>query len=229
MSFGAQTALRCQPTPEGTAINLLWDVFESDNGYVIYHSTDGKNYKKLVHLGKGSSKYLHTGLKPGETHYYKLAVIDTDGTESPPSPPIGVTCAYPVYKERTQFFTQQSYFEPPKESTPPLTVNAKKDGELILSWKTASTDMGYVIYHSTNKLGPYNRLVRLPKGSTTYIHKGLGSGETHYYRIGFLDDLGVEYALSETIEATTTTLSGTKKKKLERPKAHTIRTDDKKS
>ncbi|MCF7898340.1 MAG: hypothetical protein K9L31_00110 [Candidatus Pacebacteria bacterium] len=65
---------------------LSWGVFQattssSFSSYKLYHSTDGVNYSVLTDITNPSINYYHHIISTGtsSTHFYKLAVEDTDG------------------------------------------------------------------------------------------------------------------------------------------------------
>lgn len=65
---------------------LSWAVFQattssSFSSYKLYHSTDGVNYSVLTDITNPAINYYHHTISTGtsSTHFYKLAVEDTDG------------------------------------------------------------------------------------------------------------------------------------------------------
>ena len=53
---------------------LKWKGSTFAGTYVIYVSTDGKNYKKLAEVKKGTLQYTHKKLKAGTGYYYRVTV-----------------------------------------------------------------------------------------------------------------------------------------------------------
>lgn len=63
-------------------------------------------------------------------------------------------------------------------------VTARGYKSINLSWYKVYGAKGYAIYRSTSKNGPYNKIATIKNsGTTTYIDKGLKTGQTYYYQL----------------------------------------------
>ena len=78
----------------GTAVILLWTRNRERDiaGYNIYRSsTSGSGYQKINSSLNKWSLYVDRNVKPGETYYYVITAVNTEGGESGYSNEFGVT------------------------------------------------------------------------------------------------------------------------------------------
>jgi hypothetical protein len=168
-------------TSDGTAVNIKWATAPSDCGYAIYHSRDGINFERLVHLRSGINRYTHKGLKVGEKHFYRVVTYDSLMNEIPISDPMAIICR--------------------KTKKLPLRARLLHENTIELSWDTVPTDKSYIIYHSTDNIH-FEKLAELSAGTSTYIHK-VDDGKKHYYKISIIDVNDVESPKSVAVECDT--------------------------
>lgn len=63
-------------------------------------------------------------------------------------------------------------------------VSARGYKSINLSWYKVYGAKGYAIYRSTSKNGPYSKIATIKNSATTtYIDKGLKTGQTYYYQL----------------------------------------------
>jgi hypothetical protein len=81
-------------------------------------------------------------------------------------------------------------------STAPQTVQVPLAGvgthSAALSWSETSVVVGYFIYRSQMKGGPYTRLNASPVGTMLYVDNTVQSQQTYYYVVTAVDSNGVE-------------------------------------
>jgi hypothetical protein len=65
-----------------------WESYPNDEGYIIYHSTDGRKYERIAELQKGVSSFTHKHMVPGSEHWYRMSILYSTGKESPMSKPV---------------------------------------------------------------------------------------------------------------------------------------------
>ena len=161
-----------------TIINLSWNVPSNNGGdtitgYRIDVSTDGSSFTTLV-TSQTETSYSHTGLSAGSRRYYRVYAINSAGTST----------AYTSGNEITDNIPSS-----------PRSLSAVASGENIinLSWNVPSnnggdTITGYRIDVSTDG-SSFTTLVT-SQTSTSYSHTGLDAGDTRYYRVYAINNIG---------------------------------------
>ena len=145
-----------------TSIRVSYPVVPGATGYHIYSATskDG-TYKKLATTTDTS--YVHTGLTPGKTYYYKVnayRMLDgelEEATSSIVSQKITVTV-------------------PTNVKAVSASCNSNK-----VTWNKVAGVKGYKVYASTSKNGTY-KAVKTTTG-TSFTHTNLENNKKVYYKV----------------------------------------------
>ena len=150
-------------------------------------SKDGAG-RSVLESDTSRTSYTHRGLSSGSTHYYRVSATNSAGT-GPPS--------------NSANATTDSVDLPGA----PQSLSARPDGEteIDLSWSRPSSDggsrvTGYRIEVSEDDSGW--SVLESDTGRTSYTHRGLSSGSTHYYRVSATNSAGTG-PHSNTAHATT--------------------------
>ena len=152
-----------------TVAKIVWSKSAGVTGYVVYRSTDGKNFSGLKVLSSSYTGYTDSGLTPGKTYYYSVASynkvngVSTIGTKS---------SAIKVTTTTSARLPVPTSFE----------VTAFSSDAVKLSWKAVSNVNGYIIYRSTNGKS-YKSIKTLSSSYTSYTNTGLDTGKSYYYKI----------------------------------------------
>lgn len=160
-------------------VTLLWEKNpEPDiDYYQLYGGSGAKGFYRKIAKCK-NTVFVHDhegkGLKNGETYYYKLTAIDTDGLESPFSPVISATTK-------------------PLPPAPQNVVIEYKDPSLLVSWPPVQgKDIhGYNIYKNGKKI----ELIK----SNLWIDNQVKPGTGYYYHVTTVDNDHLESPKSERV------------------------------
>ncbi len=149
-------------------LTVKWSKIAGASGYRIYSfNTTTRRYTCLKTItNPGTTSYKLT-LEYGTRNYLKVR-------------------AFKINEDKTKTFGSLSKFLKVKIAPAKMTVPAgksQKKGQATLSWKKVSGATGYVLYKSSTKNGPYQRVKVLKKTKTTYTETNLESGSTYYYKI----------------------------------------------
>ena len=193
---GAPTNLTA--TANGSSqIDLSWAAPSNDggsaiNGYRIQVSVpDDPTWNTLVdNTGSAATTYSHTNLPPASTWSYRVAAINASGT-GPDSEPATAT-------------TDPEVPDPPTE----LTAVTRGSSWIQLTWKAPAVTGGVEltgyrieVYDDANSLWtPLEADTR--NTATQYHHLDLEPGETWYYRVSAINEVGVGEP-SSVVQATT--------------------------
>ncbi len=152
-------------------------------GYQIEVSHTGSGSWRPLEADTDSraTEYTHTGLNPGTTRYYRVSAINRAGTGDPSNVANATTEA-----------------NPPGAPTGLRAVPSGLGGtsQLLLSWTRPSSDggssiTGYRIEMSPNGATGWTVVVATTSSTaTTYLHGGLQSGTTRFYRIAAINAEG---------------------------------------
>ena len=148
-----------------------------EDGYIVYRSTSKKGSYKQIRTVKRKSgamtgSYTDKTVKIGKKYYYKVV----------------------TYKNIAGGKVLRSSYSPAKGITASpsvTTVKIKSAGNesLKVTWKKVKASKnsyvkGYAIYRSTSENGKYRKIKTINKGTTTsYVDKGLVTGNTYYYKV----------------------------------------------
>ncbi len=160
-------------------VTLLWEKNpEPDiDYYQIYGGTSIKGFYHKLAKSK-TTTYLHNnegkGLKNGETYFYKLTAIDTDGLESPFTSPVSA---------KTK----------PLPPTPQNVVIEYKEPCLLVSWPPVEgKDIhGYMVYKNGKKM-------EFIKGNL-WVDNKVTPGSGYHYHITTVDNDQLESPKSERV------------------------------
>jgi fibronectin type 3 domain-containing protein len=176
-----------KPTAEGvssTTIKISWTPVTGAAQYKVYRcSTPGGDYKYVATTGESS--YTDTGLTPRSTYYYRIAAVDSSGTEGDPSDSCSAATSVP-----------------PQPSKP--TAEGVSSTAIKISWTPVTGAAEYKVYRCLTPGGTYEYVDTTKESS--YTDKGLTPG-TFYYRITAVDSSGMEGPRSESAYAEPKTLS----------------------
>ncbi|MDE2804222.1 MAG: fibronectin type III domain-containing protein [Gemmatimonadota bacterium] len=195
---GAPTDLTAVASTVGGSTRLLltWKRPASDGGaaitaYRIEVSPTGvAGWDLVATTGGGITTYLHTGLAPGTTRYYRVAAVNARGPGAPSDVVPGTTDAAPPAQ--------------------PLNLRARGAGptSITLDWQAPAADGGApVTSYSVQRRGPNDGtwfIVRPNTGSTetTFTDTGLRPATAYRYQVRAINSAG---AGAWSGEAATTT------------------------
>lgn len=161
------------------SVVLSWNVTSAgdEDGYIVYRATSKKgSYKQIGTVkrksGAMTGSYTDKNVKIGKKYYYKVVTYKNISggkmLRSAYSGVKGITAAPSI-----------------------TTVKVKSAGNerLKITWKKVKASKnryvkGYAIYRSTSENGKYRKIKTINKGTTTsYVDKGLVTGNTYYYKV----------------------------------------------
>ncbi len=175
------------PTAGDGDLTISWDSVTGATSYNIYWSTSqGVTKETGTKVSTFSSPYTHTGLTNGTTYYY-VVTAENDYGESSESDEVSAT--------------PSATGSAP--STPTTVTSTAGDGEVTISWDTASDATSYNIYWSTSSgvsKDTYEDKISTIT-TTSYLHTGLTNGTTYYYVATSENDYG-ESSESDEVSAT---------------------------
>ena len=183
---GAPTSLTA--TADGrTRINLLWNAPAYDGGAAISgyrieiseHPDSASAWTTLVeNYTNFPATYVHRGLAPGSTRYYRVAANNSAGT-GPTSNVAEATTEATIPRAPTG-----------------LTATANGTMSIDLAWMAPTDDggaeiVGYRIQVSTTNGLTWNTLVsNTESAATAYTHAGLEPASTRHYRVAAINAVG---------------------------------------
>ena len=161
------------------SVVLSWNVTSAgdEDGYIVYRAASKKgSYKQIGTVkrksGAMTGSYTDKNVKIGKKYYYKVVTYKNISggkmLRSAYSGVKGITAAPSI-----------------------TTVKVKSAGNerLKITWKKVKASKnryvkGYAIYRSTSENGKYRKIKTINKGTTTsYVDKGLVTGNTYYYKV----------------------------------------------
>ena len=186
-------ALHCKPTPltapSVTGGNdsqgrptLKWDKVTGAAKYEVYRarSLNGDYIKYSTVTG---TSYTNTSyIESGNTYYYKVRALKSDGTAGAWSSIVSVT-----YKQTL--------------SAPAVTGGNDSQGRPTLKWNAVTGAAKYEVYRARSKDGDYIKYSTVTGTSytnTSYIE----NGNTYYYKVRALDANGTAGAWSSVVSVT---------------------------
>ena len=161
---------------------LKWKAVSGAAKYEVYRarSKDGDYIKYSTVTG---TSYTNTSyIENGNTYYYKVRALKSDGTAGAWSSVVSVT-----YKQTL--------------SAPSVTGGNDSQGRPTLKWKAVSGAAKYEVYRARSKDGDYIKYSTVTGTSytnTSYIE----SGSTYYYKVRALDANGTAGAWSSIVSVT---------------------------
>jgi fibronectin type 3 domain-containing protein len=145
------------------SISLSWQSVPDATGYKVYHGPDPDTVTEYV-AEISSTFYTVTGLGVNTAYYFTVSSVNESG-ESLPSAAVRGTTA-----------------ETTLDAPAGLTVSARTQSSITLSWQAVSGAEGYRVSRSVSSGGPFNPIQTT--ASTSYTdNAGLTAGTTYYYRV----------------------------------------------
>ena len=195
----APTGLRVVPSSVGGSDRLLltWtrpstDGGSSITGYRIEMSPNGvSGWKPVVtNTGSAATSYLHTGLAPGTTRFYRVAAINGQGTGPFSTPVRGATNA--------------------ARPGPPLNLRARAAGptSITLSWDVPASNGGARITgYTVRARGPSDGTwitirPNTRSSATAFTHTNLRPASRYRYQVAAINSVGAGQWSSATATLT---------------------------
>ena len=161
---------------------LTWKAVSGAAKYEVYRarSKDGDYIKYSTVTG---TSYTNTSyIENGNTYYYKVRALKSDGTAGAWSSVVSVT-----YKQTL--------------SAPAVTGGNNAQGRPTLTWKAVSGAAKYEVYRARSKDGTYTKYSTTT--GTAYTNSSyLTSGATYYYKVRALDANGNAGPYSAVVSVT---------------------------
>ena len=161
---------------------LTWNAVSGAAKYEVYRarSKDGDYIKYSTVTG---TSYTNTSyIENGNTYYYKVRALKSDGTAGAWSSVVSVT-----YKQTL--------------SAPAVTGGNDAQGRPTLTWKAVSGAAKYEVYRARSKDGTYTKYSTTT--GTAYTNSSyLTSGTTYYYKVRALDANGNAGPYSAVVSVT---------------------------
>ena len=184
---GAPTGLRAVPSGVGGSdqILLTWTAPVEDGGsavigYRIEVSSNGVSgwIILVVSTAGTATTYLHTGLPPGTTRFYRVSAVNSRGTGPASNVAEGATNAAPPGQPRN------------------VRASGTGPNSILLAWDAPETDGGArVSGYSIRMLGPNDNswiIIRPNTGTTTttFTHTGLEPVTRYQYQVAAINRVG---------------------------------------
>ena len=161
---------------------LTWNAVSGAAKYEVYraHSKDGDYIKYSTVTG---TSYTNTSyIENGNTYYYKVRALKSDGTAGAWSSIVSVT-----YKQTL--------------SAPAVTGGNDAQGRPTLTWNAVTGAAKYEVYRARSKDGTYSKYSTTT--GTAYTNSSyLTSGATYYYKVRALDANGNAGPYSAVVSVT---------------------------
>ncbi len=165
---------------------LTWKAVSGATKYEVYRarSKDGNYIKYSTVTG---TSYTNTSyIEDGNTYYYKVRALKSDGTAGAWSSIVSVT--YRAASTGTL-------------SAPTVTGGNDSQGRPTLKWKAVSGAAKYEVYRARSKDGDYIKYSTVTGTSYTNISY-IENGNTYYYKVRALDANGTAGAWSSVASVT---------------------------
>lgn len=171
-------------TPGNRVVHLTWDATAGALSYNLYWSTSSAvTLTSNVVIGV-TSPFTHDGLDNGTTYHYRLAAAN-DGGEGALSTEVSATPT-----------------SAPTPPAPPTGLAATAgEAQVTLAWDAAADATGHSLYWATSP-GVTVGSSKIADVTGPYVHGGLASGTTYYYRLSAANAVG-ESGLCAEVSATT--------------------------
>jgi fibronectin type 3 domain-containing protein len=164
-------------------ILLTWappsdDGGSSVTGYNLYRGASADSIQLLINLGS-VLEYNDTAVTNGITYYYQVIAVNSIG-EGTSSDIINAT--------------PEGFIIPTVPTAPQDPQGFSGDGYVLLTWSAPSDDGGsditaYNIYRGTES-DNLTQLTSVPSTQTSYNDTSVENGQTYYYRITAVNDVG---------------------------------------
>ncbi len=161
---------------------LKWNAVTGAAKYEVYRarSKDGDYIKYSTVTG---TSYTNTSyIENGNTYYYKVRALGSDGTAGPDSTPVSVTYKAPF-------------------GAPLVTGSKDSQGRPALKWDKVTDAAKYEVYRARSKDGTYSLMST--QSATGYTNTSyLTNGTTYYYKVRALKANGIASAYSSVVTIT---------------------------
>ena len=161
---------------------LKWNAVTGAAKYEVYRarSKDGDYIKYSTVTG---TSYTNTSyIENGNTYYYKVRALGSDGTAGPDSTPVSVTYKAPF-------------------GAPLVTGSKDSQGRPALKWDKVTDAAKYEVYRARSKNGTYSLMST--QSATGYTNTSyLTNGTTYYYKVRALKANGTASAYSSVVTIT---------------------------
>ena len=161
---------------------LKWNAVTGAAKYEVYRarSMNGDYIKYSTVTG---TSYTNTSyLANGNTYYYKVRALGSDGTAGPDSTPVSVTYKAPF-------------------GAPLVTGRKDSQGRPALKWDKVTDAAKYEVYRARSKDGTYSLMST--QSATGYTNTSyLANGTTYYYKVRALKANGTASAYSSVVTIT---------------------------
>ena len=161
---------------------LKWNAVTGAAKYEVYRarSKDGDYIKYSTVTG---TSYTNTSyIENGNTYYYKVRALGSDGTAGPDSIPVSVTYKAPF-------------------GAPLVTGSKDSQGRPALKWDKVTDAAKYEVYRARSKNGTYSLMST--QSATGYTNTSyLANGTTYYYKVRALKANGTASAYSSVVTIT---------------------------
>ena len=161
---------------------LKWNAVTGAAKYEVYRarSKDGDYIKYSTVTG---TSYTNTSyIENGNTYYYKVRALGSDGTAGPDSTPVSVTYKAPF-------------------GAPLVTGSKDSQGRPALKWDKVTDAAKYEVYRARSKDGTYSLMST--QSATGYTNTSyLTNGTTYYYKVRALKANGTASAYSSVVTIT---------------------------
>ena len=157
-------------TVTGAAKYEVYRSYSENGTYTKYSTTTGTSYTNISYIENGN------------TYYYKVRALDTNGTAGPWSDVVAVTCRLGL-------------------PAPTVTGGNDSQGRPTLKWNAVSGAAKYEVYRARSKDGDYIKYSTVTGTSytnTSYIE----NGNTYYYKVRALKSDGTAGAWSSIVSVT---------------------------
>ncbi len=147
------------------SVTLTWEKRNNANGYSIYRRLKGESsYSKIKTISSQNTvTFTDETVIAGKIYYYKICANSFI---------CGKMSGRGDYSEANKIAVLE------KATVSSLELDSSG---IKASWKSVANADGYQISYSTSKNGNYTSLKKT--SSTSYIHSGLTSGSTYYYKV----------------------------------------------
>ena len=154
----------------GAAKYEVYRARSKDGDYIKYSTVTGTSYTNISYIENGN------------TYYYKVRALKSDGTAGAWSSIVSVT-----YKQTL--------------SAPAVTGGNDAQGRPTLKWNAVSGAAKYEVYRARSKDGDYIKYSTVT--GTSYTNTGyIENGNTYYYKVRALDAKGTAGAWSSIVSVT---------------------------
>ena len=154
----------------GAAKYEVYRARSKDGDYITYSTVTGTSYTNTSYLANGN------------TYYYKVRALGSDGTAGPDSTPVSVTYKAPF-------------------GAPLVTGSKDSQGRPALKWDKVTDAAKYEVYRARSKNGTYSLMST--QSATGYTNTSyLANGTTYYYKVRALKASGTASAYSSVVTIT---------------------------